>query len=112
MNKLLGDRIKALRTAKRFTQEQVAEQSGISRQKYARIESGTNNITLEVLSRIAEVLDVTVGDITKVLEETPPAVAYRAGAEEGASEKIFRMLDMFYANKHLYEKLQREDVSF
>lgn len=108
MNELLGGRIKALRSAKQLTQEQVAEKIGISRQKYARIESGANNITLEVLSKIAQVLDTTVGDITRVLDETP-AVVYRAGAENASSEKIFDMLDLFYANKHLYTKLQRSN---
>ena len=106
MNELLGDRMKALRSAKNLTQEQIADQIGVSRQKYARIESGTNNITLEVLSKIANVLDVTVGDITRVLDETP-VVAYRAGSDNASSEKIFNMLDLFYANKHLYAKLQQ-----
>ena len=32
MNKILGSRIKALRSAKNFTQEQVAKQIGVSRQ--------------------------------------------------------------------------------
>lgn len=108
MNKLLGSRIKELRCSKNFTQEQIAEQIGVSRQKYARIESGANNITLEILSRIAKILDVSVGDITKVLDETP-AVAYRAGEKNGSSEKIFEMLDLFYANKHMYDKLQHSD---
>lgn len=108
MNELLGDRIKALRTARHFTQEQIAEQIGISRQKYARIECGANNITLEVLSQIAAVLDVTVGDITKVLEE-PPVVAYRTGSKNISSEKIFDMLDLFYANKRLYAKQQHNN---
>lgn len=105
MNELLGSRIKALRGAKNFTQEQVADQIGVSRQKYARIENGANNITLEILSQIAKVLDVTVGDITRVLDETP-VVAYRAGTGNASSEKIFEMLDLFYANKHMYDKLQ------
>lgn len=109
MNELLGNRIKALRSAKNFTQEQIADQIGISRQKYARIESGTNNITLEVLSQIANVLDVQVGDITRVLDEAP-VVAYRAGSEEASTKKIFDMLDLFYANKHLYAKLQHNDI--
>lgn len=107
MQELLGSRIKELRNARNFTQEQIADQVGVSRQKYARIESGTNNITLEILSKIAEVLDVTVGDITKVLDEMP-AVVYRAGSENASSEKIFEMLDLFYANKHLYTKLRRD----
>ena len=49
-----------------------------------------------------------MGDITKVLDETP-AVAYRAGEESGSSKKILDMLDLFYANKHMSEKLQHRD---
>lgn len=110
MNELLGSRIKALRNARNFTQEQIADQIGVSRQKYARIESGANSITLDILSKLAEVLEVTVGDITKVLDETP-VVAYRAGIEGTSSEIIFDMLDLFYANKHLYTKLQYKDMT-
>lgn len=106
MNELLGGRIKVLRCAKSFTQEQMADQIGVSRQKYARIEEGMNGITLEVLSKIAKVLDVTAGDITGVLDETP-VVGYRVGSEHVSSEKIFDMLDLFYANKRLYAKLKR-----
>lgn len=108
MNEMLGSRIKALRSAKNFTQEQVADQIGVSRQRYARIESGVNSITLDILSKVAEVLGVTVGDITRVLDETP-VVAYRAGEESGSSKKIFDMLDLFYANKHMCAKLQHRD---
>ena len=108
MNELLGSRIKALRTARNLTQEQVSDQLGISRQKYARIENGMNSVTLDILSKIAKVFDVTVGDITKVLDETP-AVAYRAGEDGASSKKIFDMLDLFYANKHMYEKLQSRE---
>ena len=109
MNEVLGERIKALRNAKNFTQEQIADQIGVSRQKYARIESGTNSITLDILSKVAEVLDVTVGDITRVLDEAP-AVEYRIGEESGSSKKIFDMLDLFYANKHMCEKLRHRDM--
>ena len=108
MNEFLGSRIKSLRDARHFTQEQIAKQLGISRQKYARIENGINSITLETLSKIADILEVSVGDITKVLDEAP-MVAYRAGSENASSEKIFEMLDLFYANKHLYMKLQHKE---
>ena len=79
---------------------------GISRQKYARIENGSNSITLDILSKVAAILDVTVGDITRVLDETPE-VAYRTGDTEVSSQKMFDMLDLFYANKHMYAKLQK-----
>lgn len=45
MNEMLGSRIKELRNAKNFTQEQVADRIGVSRQKHARIEKGVNSIT-------------------------------------------------------------------
>ncbi len=109
MNEMLGNHIRALRNAKKLTQEQVADQIGISRQKYARIESGVNSITFDILSKVAKVLDVTVGDITKVLDETA-AVAYRTGEESGSSKKIFDMLDLFYANKSMCARLQRRDM--
>lgn len=110
MNELLGGRIKALRNAKNLTQEQVADQIGVSRQKYARIESGANSITLDILSKVAKVLDVTVGDITRALDEAP-VVSYRAGLEETSTERIFDMLDLFYANKHMYTKLHHKDMA-
>ena len=109
MNEILGSRIRTLRNAKRLTQEQVADQIGISRQKYARIESGVNSITFEILFKVANVLDVTVGDITKVLEETL-VDAYRAVEKRRSSKKIFDMLDLFYANKHMYVRLQHRDM--
>ena len=109
MNELLGSRIKALRIANNFTQEQVAEEIGVSRQKYARIESGANSITLDILSKVAKVFGVAVGDITRVLDETP-VVAYRTSEEsEASSNKIFDMLDLFYANKHMYNRLRQRD---
>lgn len=78
MNEILGNRIKTLRIAKNLTQEQVAE-----------------------------ILDVTVSDITRVLDETS-SVAYRAGEEGESTKKIFDMLDLFYANKHMCERLQHK----
>lgn len=108
MNKLLGSRIKALRSANNLTQEQVADQIGISRQKYARIESGVNSVTLDILSKVAEIMGVTVGDITRVLDETS-VVQYRVGEESGSSKEMFDMLDLFYANKHMCAKLQNKD---
>lgn len=104
MNELLGERIRSLRGIRKLTQEQMAEKLNMSRQRYARIENGVNNITLELLSRVAEILDVTVSDITNVLD-TEPQVAHRGN--DGASvEQVMDMLDFFYANKNMYQRLQ------
>lgn len=108
MNELLGNRIRSIRNAKNLTQEQVAERIGVSRQKYARIENGMNSITLDILSKIANVFKINVGDITKVLDETPE-VAYRSGEDMASSRDIFDMLDLFYANKHMYTRLKQKN---
>lgn len=104
MNKLLGKRITTLRMAANLTQEQVAEQIGISRQKYARIENGMSNITLDSLSKIAEILNVSISDITRVLDEQ--SMVKHKDKKESSSNQIFEMLDLFYANKRIYNRLQ------
>lgn len=108
MNELLGRQIKKMRIDRDFSQEDMAGRLGISRQKYARIESGMNQITLDILSKIAEILDVSVNDITKVLDREPD-VSYRGKNEDSSTvEALFDMLDFFYANKHVFLRLQQE----
>ena len=108
MNERLVMRIKELRHTKKLTQEQVADQIDISRQKYAGIERGECSISLVTLSKIANVLGVSVGEITNVLDE-PAVVTHKTGEESGSSKKIFDMLDLFYANKRMCARLQYRD---
>jgi len=105
MNVLLGEKMKSLRNLREMTQEQVAEKLGMSRQRYARIENGVNNITLDILTRVAEILDVTVSDITSVLD-VEPQIAHRGDGERKSVEQVMDMLDFFYANKNMYMRLQ------
>lgn len=105
MNGALGKQIKIYRSVQNYTQEQMAERLGISRQRYARIENGATSITFDILSKIADILDVKVSDITKVLD-AKPALEYRRNGESVSSEKIMDMLDLFYANKHLYDRIK------
>jgi len=108
MNELLGERIKVLRKVRNLTQEQLADKLCVSRQRYARIESGTTSITFDILAKIADVLDITVRDITMVLDESP-VIAHRSLNVETGSEMMFDMIDFFYANKHLYNRIQQEE---
>lgn len=107
MNRLLGNRIRTLRSERNLTQEEVAARLGFSRQRYARIENGSRSVGLDILSHLAEIFDVTVPDITNVLEWNGD-VEYRGEGASISMQKIFDMLDLFYANKHLYEQLQPE----
>lgn len=109
MNAKLGERIHSLRAARDLTQEEVAEYLGMSRQKYARIEKGVNDITLEILVGLAKLFEIEINDITCVLDTTP-AISYRNGEKRDPSvDMINEMLDLFYANKHAYERLTYKD---
>ncbi len=57
---MIGDRIKALRKARRMTLEELAEAAGTSRQNIHRYENGTvSNIPHERIAAIAAALDTT-----------------------------------------------------
>lgn len=110
MSELLGKRIKSLRTENNFKQEEVAEYLGISRQKYARIENGVNNVTFSILTKIAERYAITVADITRVFDEDP-VVAYRKNAVSESLDsfgEIFDMIDLLYANKEVYSRMKTD----
>lgn len=54
----IGKRIKQLRELKGLTQEKVEEVSGINPSYLSALERGQKNVTLEMLERVAVVLDV------------------------------------------------------
>lgn len=59
----IGERIKAARKAVKMTQAQLAESSNISLSSIRRYESGTSNPTLDILIRMADGLDVRIGEL-------------------------------------------------
>lgn len=109
MNFELGKRIKKIREENHLSQETVAEQLNISRQKLARIESGKNDITFSFLDAFSKIVGITVSDITGDLSSSFDAkTAFRSeiGNKNEAFAMISDMLDLFYANKHLYNRTQ------
>ena len=55
----IAGRIKAIRKAKNITQEEIAELLEMSHNNYARIESGSQNITIYNLRAISKILSVS-----------------------------------------------------
>lgn len=62
-NKELAKRIKSLRNRKGFSQEELAEQSGLSLRTIQRIENGETEPRGDSLKRLAEVFNVTPDEI-------------------------------------------------
>jgi transcriptional regulator with XRE-family HTH domain len=59
----LGARIKELRQQKGISQEKFAELADLDRTYISGIESGKRNISLEVISRIAGVFDISISEL-------------------------------------------------
>ncbi len=54
----VGHLIKQSRIAKGLTQKELGEKLGVSESQVSRYESGTLNMTIEALYKIAEILDL------------------------------------------------------
>lgn len=59
----LGKRIKEIRKKSALSQDQVAEQAGISGKYLGEVERGEANVSVIILSKIAFVLGVSMNDI-------------------------------------------------
>lgn len=64
-SRVLGERIRAERLARKITQEQLHLRAGLSRNVLQKIESGRQNPTYFTLLRIARVLDVPLADLVR-----------------------------------------------
>lgn len=115
MNAILGARIKSLREAKGFTQEQVAEKMNCSRQRYARLEKGLIDISFASISAIAQILCLNIEEITSaVTNEKVEEPIFRGNNVHGHEDKflfINNMLDTFYAHRKLYNSVRQVEAN-
>lgn len=82
MVRLMGKtRITQLRKHKGWTQERLAERSGVATRTIQRLEGGAD-ATLETLSSVADVLGVNVSDLYEELDDDE-----RAAAIEGLDQR-------------------------
>jgi transcriptional regulator with XRE-family HTH domain len=94
----LGARIRALRTERRLTQEELANRAAISQVYTSFIERGERIASLETLVRLTEILDVSLSELfLDVDRETPKDLARlsaaTAGQPLGIQRRIFRVVE-------------------
>ncbi|MBR3971969.1 MAG: helix-turn-helix transcriptional regulator [Ruminococcus sp.] len=65
----MDNRIKDLREDRDLTQTQVAKAIGITQRKYSYIETGTQQLTDEILIKLAKFYGVTVDYILKLSDK-------------------------------------------
>ena len=60
---LMGRRINTIRTSEKMTQQQLADASGLDRTYISLVEHGRQNLTIGAVLKIANALDVPVGEL-------------------------------------------------
>lgn len=60
---LVGEKIKLIRERKKMTQQQLSENTNISRARISEIERGKVNMKLSTLEIIAEALDIHISEL-------------------------------------------------
>ena len=65
----MDNRIKDLREDRDLTQTQVAKAIGITQRKYSYIETGTQQLTDEILVKLAKFYDVSIDYILKLSDK-------------------------------------------
>lgn len=88
-----GEGISSLRKNKDMTQFELADLIGISRQAISRYECGESFPDISVLSRMAEIFGISLGEL---ISKGDPTQAEAAILEAAASEKINEMPDEIY----------------
>ena len=78
VRRFLGQRLRALRTQRRLSQERLGERSGLSGKFIGEGERGEKSISLDSLYRVAVALKVPLRDLTDVREKRPRRASRRS----------------------------------
>jgi transcriptional regulator with XRE-family HTH domain len=81
LDAMVGAKIRVFRIHRKLSQTDLAEQIGVTFQQVQKYEKGANRIGASRLSRIAAVLDISIGELFE-----------SSGARSGASASLFRLL--------------------
>jgi transcriptional regulator with XRE-family HTH domain len=63
LSKAMGNKLKALREDRRWTQDMAAEAMGVSRGQYIKLERGERRLNVEYINRAAKAFGVMPSDI-------------------------------------------------
>jgi len=95
---LIGGRLRAIREAKRLSQGDIEERSGLKRSYISRVENGHTVPSVETLEKLARALEVSLYQIFYEGKRPPKLPHLRKTAEEivwGSSGKDARILEKF-----------------
>jgi transcriptional regulator with XRE-family HTH domain len=89
---LLGRRLRALRTLRGLTQEQLGERAGLSGKFLGQVERGVGNPSLQILVRLAHALEVELWELLRFEEIRPDGTPKNAARAFVAAEAVSEYL--------------------
>jgi len=103
----IGSNIKQIRELRKYSQEYVAQELGITQPSYARIESGATIPKIDRLQRIAEILEIDMSfllNTTNVFNLVFNATANQSGYINSQSNHV---VDIEMLRKIIQEELKK-----
>ena len=109
--KEIGQRIREIRLSKGFDQADLSEALGVSRPVATKIENGKKAInTLEII-KIADLLGVTVDELTKPVEEEALVAKFRQGYDDPSFYNAVNCIEEIFKSMVAQIHLRRERVN-
>ncbi len=68
ISKIVGDRMRCLRTEKGYSQEELAHRAGVSTSHIGKLERGEKNPSLSSIEKVINALGVTFEDLFKYIQ--------------------------------------------
>jgi len=109
---IIGERLRALREEKKFSQGDVEKKTGLLRCYISRVENGHTVPAIETLEKFARALEVPMYQLFYDGEEPPklPNIAKRKSADDiawGSEGKDARLLAKFC---HLFSRIEEGEL--
>ena len=101
-NKLLSSRLKELREANGYTQEDIAAALGVVRQTYSHYETGSRSPSAETLYKLAGIYNVAVSDLMHLTMDVDRNEFFDAPNPTSDSDALASYLE--YCNKPANKK--------
>ena len=112
MNKEIGERIRILRVSKSLSQENIANELGLSVGAYSNIERGKTEISVLRLYRIAKIFKTSVTQLLDINTPTKIDIANDAPAEYNSIRKQLNNLSEKVDEFQLLIENQRIEISY
>ena len=96
IKRAVGKRIKVVRQGNGLTQDQLAEQLGLSSKYISGIERGVENPTMDILLRVAKVLNIEPYNLFLFGESEDSGKALRKGIKKMLREADREKLQLYF----------------